>query len=278
VVGLACLGVIAVAGLSACSPTPPDGLPEGVSVGITQYRLDYAPRALQISVTNGSAAPLTVTGASFSSPAFADDGTGWSRDVEVPVGRTRDLRVLLGSPVCDSDGVEARVTLEFTTADGAAGRATVEPDDELGTIARVTAEDCIVERTAAIADIAAGASLSTELRDGRPVALLGLSATPTGRQGALTVESVGRTTLITPAEPGDTWPLGWRVSADSGPLTARLAIIPSNCNPHILAEDKRGTYLPLAVTLDDGTSGIVPLDVGAEVRAQIYEYFADYCW
>jgi hypothetical protein len=254
-------------------------LPEGVSVGIKQYRLDYAPRALQISVTNGSDEPVTVTSASFASSRFADDGTAWSRDVTVPAGRTRDLRVLLGSPVCDAAGPAAtEVSLAFTTADGATGRATVEPHDPLGTMDKVTAEDCIVERAAAIATVAAGASLRTEQRDGRPVALLELSATPTGEQGALSIDSVGRTTLITPASPGDTWPLGWRLDAASPPLTTTLEIIPSNCNPHILAEDKRGTYLPLAVTLDDGTSGIVPLDVGPEVRAQIYAYFADYCW
>jgi hypothetical protein len=254
-------------------------LPEGVSVSIKQYRLDYAPRALQISVTNGSDEPVTVTSAAFASSHFADDGTAWGRDVAVPAGRTRDLRVLLGSPVCDAAaGAAPEVSLAFTTADGATGRATVVPEDALGTIAKVTAEDCIAERSAAIATVTTGDALRTEQRGGRPVALLELSATPTGEQGALSIASVGRTTLITPASPGDTWPLGWRLDAASPPLATTLEIIPSNCNPHILAEDKRGTYLPLAVTLDDGTSGIVPIDVGPEVRAEIYAYFADYCW
>jgi hypothetical protein len=254
-------------------------LPDGVTVGIKQYRLDYAPRALEISITNGSDDPVTVTGAAFVSPLFGDDGTVWERDVDIPAGSTRDLRVLLGSPVCDADdpvdGTE--VVFQFRTADGA-GEATATPADVFGTVAKVTAEDCIVEHTAAVAQIGVGGPLRVEQRAGQPVALLDLVATPTGSEGAATVSSVGRTTLIAPEGEGDSWPLGWQLDAASAPLSTTLAIVPSNCNPHILAEDKRGTYLPLAVTLDNGTAGIVPVDVGAEVRAQIYAYFADYCW
>jgi hypothetical protein len=44
-----------------------------------------------------------------------------------------------------------------------------------------------------------------------------------------------------------------------------------------VAEDKRGTYLPLDVTLDDGTAGIVFVGVTDTVREQVYEYVADYC-
>ena len=263
------------------SPAPDDAaLPDGVTVGIKQYRLDYAPRALEISVTNGSDAPVTVTGAAFLSPLFGDDGTEWDRDVDIPVGSTRDLRVLLGSPVCDTEGTvdEPRVVFQFRTTDGAAGEATATPADEFGTVAKVTAQDCIAEHAAAVAAIGVSGPLRVEQRAGEPVALLDLVATPTGGEGAATVSSVGRTTLIAPAGEGDSWPLGWRLDASSGPLSTTLALVPSNCNPHILAEDKRGTYLPLAVTLDDGTAGIVPVDVGADVRAAIYAYFADYCW
>jgi hypothetical protein len=249
-------------------------------VSIKQYRLDYAPRALEISITNDSDDALRVTGASFASPHFDDDGSEWTRDIDVPAGSTRDLKVLLGTPVCDTDAPvdRASVVVDFETADGAVGHAETVPADELDTLAKVTAEDCIAERTAAVVDITTGASLRTEVRDGRPVALLDVAATPTGQQGALTIESVGPTTLIRSAVPGDNWPLAWQLSATSGPRSTTLAIVPSNCNPHILAEDKRGTYLPFTVALDDGTTGIVPIDVGATVRAQIYGYFADYCW
>lgn len=249
-----------------------------MSVSVKQYRLDYAPRALEISVTNDTAAPVTVTRAAFDSPLF-DGTTTWTRPTEVPPGSTRDLRVLLGAPVC---GIEppARApvaTIAFELADGAAGVGSAEPADPFDTVAKVTAQDCIAEHTAAIAEITAGDALRTEQRAGELVALLDLSARPTGAQGVANVATAARTTLIGPADRSTGWNLGWAASAASGALSTTLAIVPSNCNPHIVAEDKRGTYFPLAVALDDGEAGTVFVGVSEPVRRQIYAYIGEYC-
>ena len=249
-----------------------------MSASIKQYRLDYAPRALEISVTNDTAEPITVTRASFDSPLF-DGTTTWTRTTEVPAGSTRDLRVLLGAPVCDvAPPVRAPLaTIAFELADGAVGVGSAEPADPFDTVAKVTDQDCIAERTAAIAEITAGDALRTEWRAGELVALLGLSARPTGAQGVASVATAARTTLIGPVDRSTGWNLGWAASAASGALSTTLAIVPSNCNPHIVAEDKRGTYLPLAVALDDGAAGTVFVGVSETVRRQIYAYVGEYC-
>ena len=267
-----------MAGLSACTAAPLDDLPAGVTVSIKQYRLDYAPRALEISVTNDSDTAITVTRATFDSPLF--DGTSaWTRRTEIPAGATRDLRVLLGSPVCDPDTAPGTpvATIAFETADGAAGTGTADPADRFDTVAKVTAQDCIAEHTSRIAELAAGDRLRREERAGELVALLDLTARPTGSSGVATVTTAGRTTLVGPADLSTGWELGWAASAASGPLTTTLAIVPSNCNPHIVAEDKRGTFFPLAVTLGDGETGTVFVGVSDEVREQIYAYIGDYC-
>ena len=253
-------------------------LPDGVSVSIKQYRLDYAPRALEISVTNDTGEPITVTRASFDSPLF-DGTTSWTRPVEVPVGSTRDLRVLLGEPVCDAPAPvrPPRATIAFELADGAAGVGSAEPADPFDTVAEVTAQDCIAEHTAAIAEITAGDVVRTEQRAGELVALLELQARPTGAQGVADVATAARTTLIGPVDRSTGWSLGWAASAASGPLSTTLAIVPSNCNPHIVAEDKRGTYFPLAVALDDGEEGTVFVGVSDGVRQQLYAYIGEYC-
>jgi hypothetical protein len=249
-----------------------------VSVSIKQYRLDYAPRALEVSVTNDGDRPITVTRASFDSPLF-DGTTAWTRPTEVPAGTTRDLRVMLGTSVCDvRQPVRApRATIAFELADGATGVGSAEPADPFDTVAKVTAQDCIAEHTAEIAELAAGDTLRTEERGGELVALLELTARPTGREGVATVSTAGRTTLVGPLDSSTGWNLGWAASAASGVLGTSLEIVPSNCNPHIVAEDKRGTYFPLAVTLDDGESGTVFVGVSEPVRRQIYEYVAAYC-
>ena len=247
-------------------------------MSIKQYRLDYAPRALEVSVSNDSPSTIFVTRASFDSPLF--DGTSsWTRRTEIPAGSTRDLRVLLGQPVCDSEGPVAapRAVIEFETADGAVGSGSAEPADRFDTVAKVTAQDCVTEHTLQIAAITTGGSLRTEQRGGELVALLELTARPTGAQGVANVATVARTTLIGPADHSTGWNLGWAASAASGTLQTTLDIVPSNCNPHIVAEDKRGTYLPLAATLDDGATGTVFVGVSDEVRRQIYAYIGTYC-
>ena len=247
-------------------------------MSIKQYRLDYAPRGLQVSVTNDTTDPITVTRASFDSPLF-DGTTSWTRPTEIPAGSTRDLRVLLGAPVCDApEPVRAPVaTLEFETADGRAGTGSAEPGDRFDTVAKVSTADCIAEHTADVTAITAGDDLRLERRGDETVALLDLAAAPTGAEGVVSVASVARTTLIGPADHSTGWRLDWAASAASGPLSTTLEIVPSNCNPHIVAEDKRDTFFPLAVTLDGGDTGTVFVGVSDAVRAQIYGYIADYC-
>lgn len=247
-------------------------------MSVKQYRLDYAPRALQVSVRNESPEPIVVTRASFDSPLF-DGTTAWTRRTEVPAGATRDLRVMLGAPVCDPPDAVAPpvVGIEFETPDGAAGSGSAEPADPFDTVAKVTAGDCIAEHTARIADITAGDALRTEQRAGELVALLDLTARPTGAQGVARVATAARTTLLGPADRSTGWDLGWAASAASGPLSTSLAIVPSNCNPHIVAEDKRGTFFPLDVALDDGETGTVFVGVSDAVREQLYAYVGEYC-
>ena len=270
--GLAALGLVCGAG---CAPTPV-ALPEGVSASIYQQRPDYGPRGLQVTVINGSDAALTVTSAAYVSPRFAGS-TVWDRATTVAPGARVNLRVLLGTPVCDAE-LRGEVEISFTTADGRAGSATLDPLDEFSTLRKVTAEDCLSAGVADVATIEVGTSIRTELRGGRLIGLIDATATPTGRAGTVAVAEVTRTILLRPEADGATgWPLGWTVDASSGPVTTTLAFEPSNCNPHIVAEDKRGTFFPFLVSLGDGTSGTVCSGVSDEVRGQIYSYIAEYC-
>jgi hypothetical protein len=263
--------------LSSCAPQSLTALPSGVSVSVLQYRADYGPRVLQISVENDSATAVTVTNARFSSSKF-EGVAEWTRDTDVPAGTTRDLRVSLGAPACAATGAEpATVALEFTTTDGRAGAATVVPADPFDQLAKISAQDCITERAAAIADIRVAGALRVEESSDGPRAMLDLSAEPTGAPGMVSVAAAGRTILLRPADGSLEWPLGWRVGADRPAAAATLAIQPNNCNPHVVAEDKRGTFFPLSVTLDDGTSGTIFVGVSTAVRGQIYAFVAQYC-
>lgn len=280
---LALTGVVAagVLGLSACqAPAPLEVLPDGVTVGIQQNRDDYGPRRIEIKVANDGAEVITVTRATISSSVFATDSST-TRPSEIPSGVTRDLRVVLGETVCAPGTAEqTRVRVEFETADGRAGEATVPPGDRFGAIARVHAQDCLEETTLSIVDITPSETLRVVDVGGIPTAQLDFAIAPRGPSGAageVIIDSIARTILIRPPA-ADSWPLGATYSASDGPSVVTLDIVPNNCNTHTVAEDKRGTFFPFQVTTDSGGEGTFYIGVSDAVRGQIYDYIAhDYC-
>jgi hypothetical protein len=280
---IALTGAVAagVLGLSACqAPAPLDSLPDGVTVGIQQNRDDYGPRRLELKVANASDNTITVTRATLESSVFATR-SATSRPSEIPSGVTRDLRVVLGETVCGpATPEETHVRVEFETADGGTGEATVTPADRFGAIARVHAQDCLEETTLSIVDIEPAGMLRVGNIDGVPTAQLDFAITPrgaSGAAGAVTIESIGRTILIRPPA-AEAWPVGATYEASGQPARVTLDIVPNNCNTHTVAEDKRGTFFPFQVTTDAGEEGTFYIGVSDAVRGQIYEYIAhDYC-
>ena len=267
-----CLALVA-----GCAPTPAATLPEDVTVGVRQNRDDYGPRRIEVLVTNDGTEALEVRSARLDSSAFALPSES-TRPTTIRPGTTTAVRLDLGPPDCDGAGaVETTVQLDFETA-GGGGTAVVTPEDALGTLERVHAEDCLAEQVAAIVDIVpAGGIEIVDAGDG-PVAHLVVTVTPTGADGAVTISAVDRTILLRPASGGGAWPVEARLDAASEALSIDLAIVPANCSTHTVAEDKRGTFLPVVVALDSGASGVVSVGVDDTVRAALYRYIADdYC-
>lgn len=270
----ALVGLVVVAGLPAgCAPARATSLPEGVTVSVQQNRDDYGPRRLEVLVANGTPEDLEVGEARLDSSAFSEAAVS-SRAATVRSGTTTALRLELGPPECDgADAIETTVRLDFSTSAGS-GSASVAPGDPLGTLARVHAEDCLAERVASVVEIAPAGSVEVVDEGGVAVAHLRVVVTPTGGDGAVTIDSIDRTILLRPASGDDSWPVGVRLDASSEPLVIDLAIVPSNCRTHTLSEDKRGTFLPVALTLDAGTSGVVAVGVDDAVRGSLYDYIA----
>jgi hypothetical protein len=276
--GLVAAGML---GLSACqAPAPLDALPDGVTVGIQQNRDDYGPRRLEVRVTNESDDAITVARAVLESSVFATTSST-SRPSEIPSGVARDLRVVLGETVCAPATPEkTHVRVEFETADGRTGEATVTPTDRFGAIARVHAQDCLEETALSIVDIEPTGMLRVAQVEGVPTAQLDFAITPRGASGAagsVTIESIGRTILIRPPM-DEAWPVGATYEASGAPAVLTLDIVPNNCNTHTVAEDKRGTFFPFQVATDSGAEGTFYIGVSDAVRGQIYDYIAhDYC-
>lgn len=278
--------LLLASGLSGCTQTadtqtadtPTAGtLPEGVTVSIQQNRDDYGPRRIEVTVTNGTSAPLQVQEAQLDSQAFVS-AVATDHSVDVPAGAAKALRLQLPEAACGDDSGQAtsvRLTFESDTGSGV---ATVTPTDPFGSIARIHEQDCFADLVARTVSITPADSLRVVEENGVATAQLDVTFTPTGDGDPLTIVQLGRTILLRPASGEEQWPVGIEVAPDSAPSTITLDVIPNNCNTHTVSEDKRGTFFPITATTAAGVTDVVFLPVSRAVRGAFYDYIAhDYC-
>jgi hypothetical protein len=302
VTGLLAPALLAALLLTACvptgatGPTEPTGtstpsnstdatgsaaLPAGITVAIYQGRTDVASRRIEVSVTNDGAAQLEVTAVRLTAPQFAEAAI-WPKDgTTVRPGTSTDLRVPLPPADCSGDG-PAAVTLGFRDADGREREATVVPEDRFDRLPALRAEDCLAVAVAAVASLTLRAPIRVAEVGGVRTATLDLVVEPTGGAGSFTIDTVTGTTLLAAADPGtgarrEQLGIARRVDAEATKTTVPLAFVPNRCDAHAIAEDKRGTILPLHVTTDDGTTGIVPVAADPDIRSALYAFVTEAC-
>jgi hypothetical protein len=275
-------GCTAASGSVSSSATGAAALPAGVSVRVYQTRFDYAERVLELSVENAGGSAFDLRGASFVSSRFAAPAD-WSEPIVLEPGMTRDLRVRLPAAVCSGggDAGEDSVSVTWFTPAGITTTASVVPLDDTGALDRITGEDCLNRAVEDVVTAAAATALRVIGAGTDSVALLDITLTPTGGPGSVTVERIGATVLLASAE-GLDWPVGVSIAAASPPTVITLELRPARCDPHAVAEDKRGTVFPLAVVADGPgggprLTGSYDLPVPNAVRAQIYDWLATRC-
>lgn len=261
--------------LSACASLA--SLPEGITVDARQTRFDGPLRQVQLSVVNASDEPITVLSAELDSTRFASP-VSFERPQLIPAGSARDLPVRLPASRCD--GVEPidLVHLTIEGADGTASTATVAIADT-AVLDAITSSECFIVAVAAIAAIEPPLTASWMPTTRTPVTLE-FTVRPTGSAGSLTIHDVGATTLFAPVDERGAriiaTPVGLDVDATIDPAVITVRLEPSRCDPHAIAEDKKGTILPFSIELD-GDRSTVPIAVGDEVRASLYDYATAWC-
>jgi hypothetical protein len=263
-------------------------LPDGVTVSVYQSRSDVAERHLKVSLTNDGASALFVTAVRFSAPQFTETAVWRKKGTTVRPGTTVDLPVALAAPYCAAADGPPTVTVGFRDAGGGDRTATVRPEDPFHRLSALRAEDCLAETVAAVAAISVSGPVTVAVPGGIRTATLDIVVRPAGGDGWFSIDSVSGTTLLAPADPGTGGRLteaavGRRVDAaedaaeDAAQLSIPLTFVPSRCDAHAIAEDKRGTILPLRVTTADGITGIVPVAADGAVRSALYAFVAEAC-
>lgn len=281
--GIAAAATVALSAailFSGCQATgSPVEPPQGVKVSIYQPRTDISMNRIAIRFDNLGAEPLTITSVILKSNFFANEFV-WDpgRTTTVPSGSAIDLRVGI-PPVdsCDESKSANEVLFDWIVGEES-GTSVVTPEDTFGILDGLHANGCFVTSINNLATITA-VSLTPPAKEPAPATLL-ISIAPTGEEGTLTINSVGSTTLLNPADSNGIGSaqleIGVVISAN-GPYEITVPIVPNRCDEHAIAEDKIGTRIPLFVTLADGTEGRFVLSASDQLRTEMYSYYTSFC-
>ena len=275
----AAVAVLALAGCTADpssdpSPTPspiPSETLAGLSVEIRQARSDWALRVVQVRVTNDGPGDVTVRTARLVSPD--DDGVATSdRERPVRAGVDRDLSVALGEPDCTSPtSGPASVELDLVDDTGRTSTLVVAPDDPQGHLARIHGEDCAAAAVAAGATLALDDTITTAPVDGRLAATLTLGVTPVAGGPTVVITQVDGTVLLAPVGGATSWPV------DAAQTRIPLQVVPSRCDAHAVAEDKRGTFFGVHATVDGEPQTVFYVASSDELRGALHEFVGESC-
>jgi len=251
---------------------PGDDTAPALTGALLQYRRDVELGVVQVKLrVPDGASPLTVVGLELDAAAFPD-AVPLEREVAMAAGRAVDLPVVHGAPDCAAEPApsSARVRL--------AGRSELlvvplaDPRDRLaGAAERV----CRAEAVTAVLPAAWGPGWTTTATATGAAAEVVLHLGPVAAGHRVRVESLAPTPLfsLALADPS-------ALPAELGPGEFRDVVVrwePARCDPHAVAEDKRGFAPVLAVALDGEEAAPVLQWVPQEQRATATAVLLDRC-
>jgi hypothetical protein len=263
----------AVAGVAGCAAAP---AAPTFSFSVFQLRSDYAPRQAQIEITNRSGVDVEITSATFESAWFAGAVTSRSTPSQV-VGRgTTDFPVVLAAPKCLPANAKPVVTIRYTATNGASGSVRAIPTVPFGSLTAVHRQDCSRVAFEEVAQVSIAKTLRFETVDGKPIALLDVTITPTDERGSVTLHSIQDTTLLAQRE-GQLRSVELTFDSASPPTTITLDFVPARCEQHVVAEDKVGTVIPFHVDAGQYRDAEFGIPVSPAVKTQFLDWVGRYC-
>ena len=192
----------------------------------------------------------------------------------IPSGRDRGYTLALIEPTCDAERGRATVSVTF---DG--DTVTVAVDDETGVVERWKDERCNEIAIERVADLEWTPGIRVEGSGSDAVAMFRLTATPTGRGGTMTIDTVGGTPLFTSAD-GDFWTVDRTIEGRGPAVTIELPAQPARCDAHSFGSATGGTTFFVNVTIGAAQSARpaqIRLAMSPEVTAEAFAYAAEAC-
>lgn len=269
----------------------PDDVAAHLTVEVAQGRTQYAEREIRLEVTNDSEETMTLLSGALQADGFGPSHpTKEGRTIALRPGTTRAVYVGLGEARCAAPGTEpdaattppsATITLALGEYDdlGPATDVTVdEVGDPLGHLARNHEVDCAAAAVAAGVRLSVDADVPVETRDGELTALVTLRIEPVDGGPEVVLDRISGTTLMNNPDP-DGGASGWVGRDLAGQRSGEvvLAVVPARCDAHAVAEDKRGTFLPVSARVDGVPQQPVYVPMPDSARSDFYDFVADHC-
>lgn len=240
--------LLALAGCSAATVSPPSSSGDDLKARVFQYRLDYLPRVLEVGLENTGDVPLDIRSVRFDSELF--EGSAVTEDgVLLRPGSIVDLRVELPAPRCTGTIGDEGVVV--TLADGS--EVALVPIDDQNTLARISDEDCLAEAVDSVTTL----SLPESVRrtdDGAGVSGwidIGVAPEAAGETPLMIDRVLGTTLSSAVAGDAGSWFVDRVIRPGDAPSVLSLEVRPARCDPHVVAEDTIGTILPVEVRVGE---------------------------
>jgi len=273
--------VLSILALAGCAVVPTDAYGDdgGLTLAVVQSRDDHGARILAIEVHSDRDDDVTLTRAVLETAQFSEPAV-WERGTVLRGGLTLDLRVELPDAACPlAADVTPTVTVQFTTADGLERSVSGVPSQPADVLSFVAAEDCLAAALHAQAEVTVR-EIDYEPGSGVPAVLV-VGIEPRDVDGRVTITSVGATVLIGLVAPtggfSQHYDIGRVVERGADDSDLRITLVPNRCDPHAIAEDKRGTFFPLELSVEGGDTGTFYLGVSLDQKNELYDFVTDYC-
>lgn len=261
-------------GLTGCSDSVKEApLPDGVTMDVDQSRIQRKGREVFLRVRNDTKNAITIERFVLSSTRL--DDVKWSGNEKIGASYEADLEFIMPSGRCGS-GFKASVRLTYRVGGGDLQESTGTAKDPYGNAALFMDRDCAQITLGEAASIEAGEPTITGTGRGS-VLKLPVTLTPTGKREGVRFGGFESTVLFRQA-PSSASDVDIPLGADDPPARVVMAVVPSRCDPHALAEDKVGRLFGMKVLADglsEGASFYLPLK--ASQRVALFDFFRSHC-
>lgn len=255
---------------------------EAAPVEVSAYRSrddDARGDRFQITVTNASAAPITLETVQFRSPGFAEVAAS-ERELQMGPGARIDVPVGFGTADCAASVDPIEAVVSYHDDSGSVQTTTVPLAQPYDIIDRIHNEQCSAARIAGevTMTLTVDPTVTPATDGGFPsrAATLVLQRVDGGPAETIRADEVaGSVVWGVVSDPSDPLPL--TLAADASELRVPLRIAPTTCAPHIVGDAKKPFVFPIWLAFDDEPTEYTRIPVDDATRRDLSGFLESVC-